>query len=260
MVYLNEVEEGGETEFININHTFIPKQGRAVSWNNLTKQGAGNHNTMHQAHPVLKGNKAVITKWFRQESNGEMFERTANLRIKSYTKEGFKKTKLDNDLFKEILGFYHKNRSKDENEYIEGNFVYIPESRKEASRIIKLPKELKEKIHLSLQKPLEDWSNLILEPTFVYGIRVYQEGSLLIPHRDRENTHIISAIINVAQEIEEEWPLIIEDHFYRKHEVVLKPGEVIYYESSKLLHGRPIPLKGKSFANVFCHFMPKDEL
>ena len=89
---------------------------------------------------------------------------------------------------------------------------------------------------------------------------MYQEGSLLIPHRDRENTHIISAIINVDQEVEEEWPLIIEDHFYRKHEVVLKPGEVIYYESATLLHGRPVPLNGKSFANIFCHFMPAKDL
>ena len=260
MVYLNEVEEGGETEFININHTFIPKQGSAISWNNLTKEGTGNHNTIHQAHPVTKGSKAIITKWFRQESNGEMFKKKSNSKIKSYTKKGFKKTKLDNALFKEVLEFYFKNRSKEKNEHIEGDFVYIPESRKEASKIIELSKELKEKIHLSLQKPLEDWTNLVLEPTFVYGIRVYQEGSLLVPHRDRENTHIVSAIINVDQEVEEEWPLIIEDHFYRKHEVVLKPGEVIYYESATLLHGRPVPLNGKSFANIFCHFMPKDEL
>jgi len=260
MVYLNDVEEGGETEFININHTFIPKQGRAVSWNNLTKQGTGNHNTMHQAHPVIKGSKVVITKWFRQESDGEVFKKKTNSRIKSYTREGFKKTKLDNALYQELLKFYLKNRSKDKSEHIEGNFVFIPESKKEATRIIELSRELKEKIHFSLQKPLQNWSNLILEPTFVYGIRVYQEGSLLIPHRDRENTHIISAIINIDQEVEEEWPLIIEDHFYRKHEVILKPGEVIYYESAKLLHGRPIPLNGKSFANIFCHFMPKDEL
>ena len=111
-----------------------------------------------------------------------------------------------------------------------------------------------------LKGPLEKWSGISLEPTFVYGIRIYQDGAVLVPHRDREHTHIISAIINIDQEVNEDWPLVIEDHFYRKHEVILKPGEVIYYESAKLLHGRPVPLNGKSFANIFCHFMPGNDL
>jgi len=73
MVYLNDVEEGGETEFINLNRVFIPKQGTALCWNNLTSTGLGNHNTMHQAHPIKKGNKALITKWFRERNGEEIF-------------------------------------------------------------------------------------------------------------------------------------------------------------------------------------------
>ncbi|MDC0072861.1 2OG-Fe(II) oxygenase [Gammaproteobacteria bacterium] len=73
MVYLNDVEEGGETEFINLNRVFTPKQGTALCWNNLTSKGLGNHNTMHQAHPIKKGNKALITKWFRERNGEEIF-------------------------------------------------------------------------------------------------------------------------------------------------------------------------------------------
>ena len=50
--------------------------------------------------------------------------------------------------------------------------------------------------------------------------------------------------------------LFIEDHNQKKHEVFLDPGEVLFYESAKLLHGRPYPLKGKSYANIFCHYKP----
>jgi prolyl 4-hydroxylase len=78
----------------------------------------------------------------------------------------------------------------------------------------------------------------------------------LISHRDKLKTHIISAIINVDQVVDEDWPLIIEDNYYRKHHVFLNPGEVIFYESARLDHGRPLPLKGNKFANIFCHFMP----
>ena len=256
MVYLNDVEEGGETEFINLNRVFTPKQGTALSWNNLTSTGLGNHNTMHQAHPIKKGNKAVITKWFRERNGEEIFRKEPSWSVTNYTDRGFKKAELDKTLFSEIINFYSQNKNDEKREHIDGNFVYIPDSKEEASKLIELPRELKEKVHTTLKEPLEKWSNTSLDATFVYGIRVYQEGAVLVPHRDREETHIISAIINIDQEINEDWPLIIEDHLYRKHELTLKPGEVLYYESAKLLHGRPIPLNGKSFANIFCHFMP----
>ena len=65
MVYLNDVEEGGETEFSHIAHRFTPYPGRALLWNNLNAQGVVNPASIHQAHPVIKGEKTVITKWLR---------------------------------------------------------------------------------------------------------------------------------------------------------------------------------------------------
>ena len=93
-----------------------------------------------------------------------------------------------------------------------------------------------------------------LEPTYVHGIRVYRGVAVLKPHRDRQETHVVSAIINVDQETNSEWPLFIEDNCYRGHEVLLKPGEVLFYEGSRLMHGRPTPLDGASYANIFCHY------
>jgi prolyl 4-hydroxylase len=95
-----------------------------------------------------------------------------------------------------------------------------------------------------------------LEPTYVYGIRIYKDKAILKSHRDRLETHIISAIINVDQEVNVDWPLVIEDNFSREHYVMLKPGDMVFYEGGRLKHGRPIALNGKSFANIFCHFKP----
>ena len=69
MVYLNTVEEGGETLFRRINRKFVPRQGTALVWNNLYPDGHGNPFTIHEAMPVTKGNKWVITKWFREREN-----------------------------------------------------------------------------------------------------------------------------------------------------------------------------------------------
>ncbi|WP_018982798.1 prolyl hydroxylase family protein [Salinimonas chungwhensis] len=65
MVYLNVVEEGGDTEFLHIGKRFSPQPGRALFWNNLDLDGNVNTATLHQAHPVINGEKTVITKWFR---------------------------------------------------------------------------------------------------------------------------------------------------------------------------------------------------
>merc|ERR1711983_142186 len=35
-----------------------------------------------------------------------------------------------------------------------------------------------------------------------------------------------------------------------------EPGEMILYESHSVLHGRPFPLKGRFYANLFVHFEP----
>ncbi|HUQ29726.1 MAG TPA: 2OG-Fe(II) oxygenase [Usitatibacter sp.] len=65
MIYLNDPEGGGETEFPDLGLKVSPKRGRAVLWNNLHSTGQGNDATRHQSLPVTAGTKTIITKWFR---------------------------------------------------------------------------------------------------------------------------------------------------------------------------------------------------
>ena len=67
MVYLNDVEKGGKTRFKHLDLDFTPELGLALIWNNLFVTGEGNPHTLHEAMPVEKGNKWVITKWFREQ-------------------------------------------------------------------------------------------------------------------------------------------------------------------------------------------------
>ena len=41
------------------------------------------------------------------------------------------------------------------------------------------------------------------------------------------------------------------------HHVMLQPGEMVWYESARLVHGRVEKLNGSAFENIFVHFMPK---
>lgn len=65
MVYLNSTELGGQTLFNHLGISFTPRPGTALVWNNLHLDGTVNKDTMHEAQPVLRGRKYVLTKWFR---------------------------------------------------------------------------------------------------------------------------------------------------------------------------------------------------
>ena len=106
----------------------------------------------------------------------------------------------------------------------------------------------------------------------------------------RPSTHVISAILNVGQDVEEDWPLFVKvkhlfvwlndlaakplfiwkmikrivsislslkDHDGEDHSIMMSPGDIIWYESASVIHGRPYPLRGRSYDNVFAHFKPR---
>jgi len=67
---------------------------------------------------------------------------------------------------------------------------------------------------------------------------------------------VSSAIVNVAQDVDEPWPIEVIGHDGKAYNVTMEPGDMVLYESHSVLHGRPFPLKGRFFANVFIHFEP----
>lgn len=66
MIYLNDVEEGGETQFLHLGLMVPPRQGMVLIWNNLGADGAPTNYAYHAALPVVRGQKYVLTKWFRE--------------------------------------------------------------------------------------------------------------------------------------------------------------------------------------------------
>ncbi len=70
MVFLNDVEEGGTTDFPNLGLSITPKQGVLLLWNNATAQGMLNSWTVHAGTPVKAGVKYIITKWYRAKKWG----------------------------------------------------------------------------------------------------------------------------------------------------------------------------------------------
>ena len=50
------------------------------------------------------------------------------------------------------------------------------------------------------------------------------------------------------------------DNEDQKKKIVLKPGEMLLYESAKVPHGRQFPLEGEYYENILVHFGLMDPL
>ena len=55
-IYLNDVEEGGETEFLHFSKRVKPKTGRIVIW-------PAGFPYLHRGNPPLSGAKYILTSW-----------------------------------------------------------------------------------------------------------------------------------------------------------------------------------------------------
>jgi len=123
--------------------------------------------------------------------------------------------------------------------------------------MIPVPKKVEESIVQYVQPIMERWigGNTPLVLTSIYGIRVYEEGAILAPHVDRLPL-VTSCILQVAQEVDEDWPLEIIDHSGNAVNITAYPGDMIIYEGHSIIHGRPFPLQGEFYANIFVHFEP----
>ncbi|WP_102275491.1 2OG-Fe(II) oxygenase [Cytobacillus massiliigabonensis] len=72
LIYLNDVEAGGETIFPKAGISIVPKKGAAVFFQYGNSHGQVDRMSLHSSIPVLKGEKWVATKWIRQTDIGQI--------------------------------------------------------------------------------------------------------------------------------------------------------------------------------------------
>jgi prolyl 4-hydroxylase len=174
----------------------------------------------------------------------------------NYTSTGFMKQRVPPALFQQILTFWEINRDEQVEEWPERVSTYH-NSWTAPTSIVRVENDtlpggsyrFASHISNSLRPVLEEWTGMKLASTSAYGIRIYKDGSILAPHVDRLPL-VTSVIVNVAQDVNEPWPLEIYDHDGVAHNVTMEPGDMILYESHSAIHGRPFPLNGSYFANI----------
>lgn len=66
IVYLNDVDSGGETAFIRTGFSFSPRKGQALYFRYFNNLGQLDAQTEHAGLPVLTGEKWIMTKWMHR--------------------------------------------------------------------------------------------------------------------------------------------------------------------------------------------------
>jgi len=186
----------------------------------------------------------------------------------SLTKTGFKKMETPKDLQRMLEEFLFECCPDPSDKACgtietEGNVISLYEDKENdgsRSRVCFVTREMSERIGNVYLPIFQEWyeGEDKLEISSIYGIRSYHAKASLKMHVDRPKTHIISAILNVAQDVDSDWPLVIKDFENRLHNVTMSPGETVLYESMTLCHGRPHVLEGRYYSNIFIHSAPKN--
>jgi prolyl 4-hydroxylase len=263
MIYLNDMEDddsGGYTSFPYACIATKPKAGTAIIWNNLDANKKENIFSSHCGMPILKGEKYILTHWFKDQE--------INLQIKNQITEheffpimhkvGFEKLKLKLGCIDKIKLWMKAN----EKQFVtEINLKSEVETQMKSNVLDfnKAPIELKTNLLNTMKDLLTKWIGYKanLQHVSTYGIREYTRGSSLGNHYDKKNTHVISAIIHLEDKSDKPWKLYIEDHNFKSYQITMEYGDVIFYESTTCLHGRPTPFEGDSYRNMYIHFKPE---
>jgi len=184
--------------------------------------------------------------------------------MQNYTELGFKKIRAPKEVWEKVKKFWDENKDKknwkDEN-WPKGNtytnhwdsptyMVSVEDTRLRGSG-----SNIKQRIWNAARDTIQEWISHEVTECSLYGIRVYTKGAILATHVDRMPL-VSSAILNVAQDVDEPWPIEVYGHDGKAYNVTMEPGDMVLYESHSVLHGRPFPLKGRLYANIFIHFEP----
>lgn len=135
--------------------------------------------------------------------------------------------------------------------------VYNPYKKEVLVKESPLTSELEDLAYKTLTPAVTEWAQSEVRRTWSYGAIEYSYGSKLVMNRARKETHVLSALLNIDQQVNTPWPLDFVDQEGIHHEITLETGEILLYESL-CPHGRTKALDGTFYKACYFHWMPEE--
>ena len=179
--------------------------------------------------------------------------------VHAYTETGYSKTKIPPKVYKDIHNTYLANYGSAtdyDRSQPHSMFVNYPEHPK--VKHIPIPSADADRIAEELKPSLEEWCGEKLNFVSFDGVWENQEKSQWFKSvEDLDSLHVISATLLIARDAEgENWQFDIVEFDGLEQLVTLNNGEMLMYESAKLIVGKKGALKGKSYAECTFHYVP----
>ena len=184
------------------------------------------------------------------------------LLVRNFTDVGYLKLAIPPKWYKILHDFYKENlhnRAREAWTRVDSviNYHEIP------TTIVNLSEDVRNKVAKGLQTMMEVWCETKLETTAFYGIREYYTGNVLHHHVDRISTHIISAILQIDQDLgdgDDDWLLEFIDFNGERKEIALAPGEMLMYESAKAHTWQTESIQGESLCQCISPLQTSEQL
>jgi hypothetical protein len=175
--------------------------------------------------------------------------------VGNFTDAGYKVVDLPKEVYAKVKQHFDENYENRRDEHIPLEMDGV------LPKFVHNPASLNQYVLSELRALHEEWAGVKLRPSIAYGTRVYQRDNTLAMHIDVIETHVISSILPVSREHDDEgnpWPIEIEGFDGLVHQIDIRPGQILLYESAKCPHGRPKKFHGNFYAAMFVHYRPED--
>lgn len=182
-------------------------------------------------------------------------------KIPNFTKTGYKLIRMPKEMLTKLENYFNaKYHTKRDETFFDG-YTIINSYQHYPGFVSLYQHEANKMIGKELRELVGEWSGIPehdLELTSFYGIREYHDDHFLRCHVDRSQTHVLSTILHIASEdMREPWPVEVVGFDGKRQTINMKHGDLLFYESAKLIHGRPKYLKADKFINAFAHYRPR---
>lgn len=169
--------------------------------------------------------------------------------VPKLTTNGFELRQTPKEVWDEVRRIYEAAKGF---EHVESDWLVEGESR--LLPFYEYSTALEHIMFNNLVGPLTQWCGEEIKYNNTYGIRCYGKGATLKSHKDRIETHHISAIIYVDRGPKWNWPLDIQDHNGKWHRIFFERGDMVFYESAACEHARFVPNPCSYYCNIYTHF------
>ena len=183
--------------------------------------------------------------------------------MENHTHTGFHKTNIPFEIYRDILQFYFKHEHDFMDEYYPREFTFWNLNDVDITQV-SFNETIASQFSDRLRPAVEMWCRCKIEetkgPGIVTRIRRYPRNSIVRFHVDQKETnHVFGTILHLARNLDlnKDWPLEVIGFDGRPVRMTMAPGEMVMFEASKVIHGRPLPLEGEYYINTFFYYRPK---